>query len=34
MWQTLTIDEIKRNLKTNQEYGLSHQEAKKRLLEN
>lgn len=34
MWHTMTTEEIRKKLRTNQEYGLSDQDAKKRLLEN
>lgn len=34
MWHTLNIDEVRRNLKTNLNLGLTFEEAKKRLLEN
>lgn len=34
MWHTVTDEEIRRKLRTNQEFGLSNQEAKKRLAQN
>ena len=34
MWHTMTTEETEKKFKTNQNYGLSDQEAKKRLLEN